>query len=550
MIVVAMTSWVKRIENVKPVVENIMKGTLQPDRLYLSLSVEEFPNKETDLPKDLVDYFNSDGRLILNWVEGENTKTMKKVFPVLQYLDDDDIILPVDDDIMYPLDYVEKRVMEYKTHFQPISGLKDNKDSYLYTNNKMLCNLGYCCLFTKKMMKHWDEYVDDKVLRSYNDDTCYAMIEWLNGYIPQVCKYNYNIELWKKCRYNEIEPSGKLNRYTRNEELINLHNDRIREVTGTDYKNSFNFYNRNNLHHIFIPYIAEFSDDPQNDNRELKYCITGINKFFTEKHIIHIISDKPIELDYENVDIMVLPRLDIAKNTSVGRFADSANRLKYAFENIDCEEAIIYWDDTYALNPFTYEDCRHSKYVKKSILDYKRDTLWGDGVWNAVDCINHFGKKCEKNYCSHVPFVFNKSNYLQMLSEFNYLEHPFNMDLAYFNIYQQDDEVFVPWRCSKENPEKSIYKKEVKTKKDLENAILNSKWSTIDIPLINFNHFDVLDCVYFGKKMTDNIDVNINSKDILYKTSNLQKIREGIRNGSIVKEYKPDGTYIWKKVRK
>ena len=541
-----MTSWTKRIGNVKPVVENIMKGTLQPDRLYLSLSVEEFPNRESDLPTDLVEYFNSDDILILNWVNGENTKTMKKVFPVLQYLEDDDIILPVDDDIMYPLDYVEKRVEEYKTHFQPISGLGDNKNSYLYRDNKMFCNLGYCCLFTKKMIKHWEDYVDEKVLKSYNDDTCYAMLEWLNGYIPQVCKYNDNTKLWKKCRYNEIEPSGKLNRYTRNEELINLHNERIKEVTETDYKNAFNFYNRNNFHHIFIPYIAEFSDDPQNDNRELKYCITGINKFFTEKHIIHIISDARIELDYENVDIMVLPRLDIAKNTSVGRFADAANRLKYAFENIDCEEAIIYWDDTYALNPFTYEDCKHSKYVKKSILNYKRNTLWGDGVWNAVDCINHFGKKCEKNYCSHVPFIFNKYNYLQMLSEFNYLEHPFNMDLAYFNIYQQDDEIFVPWRCSEENPEKCIYKKEVKTKRDLEDGILNAKWSTIDIPLIKFNHFDVLDHIYFGNKMPD----DNNTRDILYKTSMLQKLREGIKNGTIVKEYKPDGTYIWKKVRK
>jgi hypothetical protein len=346
--------------------------------------------------------------------------------------------------------------------------------------------------------------------------------------------------------YNEIEPTGKLNKYYKNDDVLNLHINRIFEITGTDYKNSFNFYNRNNLHHIFIPYIAEFSDDPQNDNRELKYCITGINKFFTEKHIIHIISDIHIELDCENIDIMVLPKLDIAKNTSVGRFADAANRLKYAFENIDCEEAIIYWDDTYALNPFTYEDCKHSKYVKKSILNYKRNTLWGDGVWNAVDCIKHFGKKYKKNYCSHVPFIFNKSNYLQMLSKFNYLEHPFNMDLAYFNIYQQDDEIFVPWRCSEENPEKCIYKKEVKTKRDLEDGILNAKWSTIDIPLIKFNHFDILDHIYFGNKMSD----NINTKDILYKPSIFQKLREGIRNGTIVKEYKPDGTYIWKKVKK
>ena len=83
-----MTSWTKRINNVKPVVENFMRGTLQPDRLYLSLSVEEFSNRESDLPKDLVEYFNTNEKLILNWVEGVNTKTMKKVFPVLQDIEE------------------------------------------------------------------------------------------------------------------------------------------------------------------------------------------------------------------------------------------------------------------------------------------------------------------------------------------------------------------------------------------------------------------------------------------------------------------------------
>ena len=545
MVVVCMTSWTKRIKNVKSVVERIMKNTLQPDRLYLSLSVEEFPNRELDLPKDLVNYFNSDDRLILNWVEGENTKTMKKVFPVLQYLEDDDIIIPMDDDIMYPLDYVEKRVEEYKTHFQPIAGKKNYKNSNIYKKYNVMYNCGAGCLFTKKMMKHWDEYIDKKILETNNDDTCYTMLEWLNGYIPQECKYYDIIKKKKKCSYNEVEPSGALKKYIKGNELINLHFKRIKELTGTDYRNSFNFFNRDNFHHIFIPYIADFSDDSQNDNRELKYCITGINKFFTEKHIIHVISDKPIELDYENIDIMVLPRLEIAKNTSVGRFADSTNRIKYAFENIDCEEAIIYWDDTYALNPFTYEDCKHSKYVKKNVLDYKRGNLWGDGVWNAIDCINHFGKKCDKNYCSHIPFIFNKTNFLNIVNRFSYIEHPFNMDLAYFNIYKQNDEIFVPWVYSEENPEKCIYKKEVRTKMDLEDGISNYKWATIDIPLINFNHFDVLDSIYFGNdNMCDNRKKlnNING-------GMLQKIREDIKNGTIIKEMKPDGTYIWKKIR-
>ena len=174
--------------------------------------------------------------------------------------------------------------------------------------------------------------------------------------------------------------------------------------------------------------------------------------------------------------------------------------------------------------------------------------MWGDGVCNAIDCINHFGKECVKNYCSHVPFVFNKINFLNMVNEFNFLKYPFNMDLAYFNIYPQDDEIFVPWRCSKVNPEKCIYKKEVKTKMDLEDGILNAKWSTIDIPLINFNHFNVLDRIYFGKDTEDSKE-----DDSIFKSSNnsiIQKIREGIKNGTIIKEMKSDGTYIWKRIRK
>ena len=45
--------------------------------------------------------------------------------------------------------------------------------------------------------------------------------------------------------YNEIEPSGKLKRYTNGDKLIELHNMRLNELTGTDYENSFNFFNRN-----------------------------------------------------------------------------------------------------------------------------------------------------------------------------------------------------------------------------------------------------------------------------------------------------------------
>ena len=47
------------------------------------------------------------------------------------------------------------------------------------------------------------------------------------------------------------------------------------------------------------------------------------------------------------------------------------------------------------------------------------------------------------------------------------------------------------------------------------------------------------------------VGFNENSDNKKQKTSSMvQKIREGIKSGTIVKEYKSDGTYIWKKVRK
>ena len=39
---------------------------------------------------------------------------MKKVFPILKYLKDDDIIIDADDDILFPNDLIESRVSDFK----------------------------------------------------------------------------------------------------------------------------------------------------------------------------------------------------------------------------------------------------------------------------------------------------------------------------------------------------------------------------------------------------------------------------------------------------
>lgn len=86
-------------------------------------------------------------RLIINWVE-DNTKSFKKVFPILKYLEDDDIIIDIDDDTLLPVDFIESRMKDFK----------DNGSRYPISSNCNptinLDNLVMSCysLFQKKML--------------------------------------------------------------------------------------------------------------------------------------------------------------------------------------------------------------------------------------------------------------------------------------------------------------------------------------------------------------------------------------------------------------
>ena len=113
LIVVTFTSWEKRINNCADVIKSVLSNTLVPDRLYLNLSSKEFPQKEKELPKELINLINNHENVIINWVDGENTKSMKKVFPILEYLNDDDIIIDIDDDIILPKDLIQSRVNDF-----------------------------------------------------------------------------------------------------------------------------------------------------------------------------------------------------------------------------------------------------------------------------------------------------------------------------------------------------------------------------------------------------------------------------------------------------
>lgn len=240
MIIVSITSWVKRINFVKKVIKSIMNNTIQPDRIYLNLSKVEFTDVE--LPKDLIEYFESDEKLIINWVEGENTKTMKKVFPILQYLDDDDIIITADDDILFPNDLIESRIKDFNRYGGKYS-ITSNRCVIGVFNNMNVASA--ISLYTKRMLNNWEKYVNDDIIKTYNDDRTYVYILWLNGFLNKSCtKYDVK-ELIKKYSLSLNETSISASKqviFAKNYDRIA--NKRIKDMTNKNIVDIFGFFRK------------------------------------------------------------------------------------------------------------------------------------------------------------------------------------------------------------------------------------------------------------------------------------------------------------------
>jgi hypothetical protein len=153
-----------------------------PDRVYLTLSSLEFPGGERDLPPDLYRLTLSSNKVILNWVD-TNWKSFKKVFPILPYLEDDDIIIDIDDDMILPNDFIESRMKDFKDNGceHPISS---NLNKSVNLDNLVL----QCySLFTKKMLANYNLLVNERVLNTFNDDRTYLYLIHLNGYTLKPC---------------------------------------------------------------------------------------------------------------------------------------------------------------------------------------------------------------------------------------------------------------------------------------------------------------------------------------------------------------------------
>lgn len=175
--IVSLTSWKGRINHPdlpKVLFSIIYQKTKYNYHIVFVLSLEEFPNKEKDLPQlllDIIDY----SKIEIIWTQ-DNLKAYKKLYPV-QKLYPNIPIMTTDDDIILNSDIVETYMNEYTKN--PKNILTEIGHSL----NKYCRSVGFTFRMFRLFPPHSLFELDSSYFVKYfnkNDDDAYmAVLAWL-----------------------------------------------------------------------------------------------------------------------------------------------------------------------------------------------------------------------------------------------------------------------------------------------------------------------------------------------------------------------------------
>lgn len=129
-LIVSLTSFPKRIHNIKYTIHSLFNQSLKPKKIVLYLAEEEFPNKEKDLPQDLLSFKN--WGLEIRWCK--NIRSYKKLIPALKDFPNE-IIVTADDDVYYYEDWLKVLWQEHIKYPQEIISHRARLISFDENNN-------------------------------------------------------------------------------------------------------------------------------------------------------------------------------------------------------------------------------------------------------------------------------------------------------------------------------------------------------------------------------------------------------------------------------
>ncbi len=163
--VVSLTSFPQRMYDIHICLYSLLLQSLKPDEIVLYLANEQFPNKEKDIPNEVLEL----KKLGLKIKFTKDTRSYKKLIPALSDYPND-IIITADDDIVYHRNWFEKL---YNAHLEDSKNILCHRAHKVKTENNTV--LPY---------KYWDKIIDDNSVSVLNFATGCAGILY-----PPKCFY-------------------------------------------------------------------------------------------------------------------------------------------------------------------------------------------------------------------------------------------------------------------------------------------------------------------------------------------------------------------------
>jgi glycosyltransferase involved in cell wall biosynthesis len=126
-LIVSLTSYPARIGTVNQTIESILNQTLRADKIILWLAPEQFPNREKDLPKQLLALCGKG--LTIDWYH--DIKPYKKLIPSLRKYPNA-VIVTADDDNIYSPSWLQKL---YESYLKYPCDVQAHRITKFYHNN-------------------------------------------------------------------------------------------------------------------------------------------------------------------------------------------------------------------------------------------------------------------------------------------------------------------------------------------------------------------------------------------------------------------------------
>ena len=236
-LVITLSSWNKRIGNCHKIISDMLYNTFTPDEIVLNLAKPDFGvpiDKNPDLyelvqngvfPKDLYELIKDNSIIRVNWYDDAGYRSWKKYIHVSQYYKPDDVIIAIDDDVLYKETFIETMVKSYYEYGRkhPISSI-----SSFCQGGIGIC--GYAFLFTPKFITFCPELYSNDILYKFPEDNHILNVVNFNGYpVMPVIGYNFLFystsfnqgdesnfgnmvftDDWWKSYYDLIEESGRI----------------------------------------------------------------------------------------------------------------------------------------------------------------------------------------------------------------------------------------------------------------------------------------------------------------------------------------------------